>query len=118
MDRIRVVMYRDQTVLLVDCTNCSAEEVSRMCDLVPPVVTSEPLGSVRLLADFTGVEFSRQAVERLKIATAYNRAHIKRAAWVLSENLPKALYDSIRTFSAREIPVFATREEAMNYLVS
>jgi hypothetical protein len=37
---------------------------------------------------------------------------------VLTENLPKALYDSIRSFSAREFPVFTTRDEAMDYLVS
>jgi len=28
------------------------------------------------------------------------------------------LYDSIRSFSAREFPVFATREQALEYLVS
>ena len=39
-------------------------------------------------------------------------------AWVVTENLPKAFYDSIRSFSARQIPTFATREEAMEYLVS
>ena len=48
----------------------------------------------------------------------FDRAHIKRAAWVLSENLSKTLYDSVRSFSAREFPVFATREEALDYLVS
>ena len=37
---------------------------------------------------------------------------------MLTENLPKAFYDSIRTFSARQIPTFATREEAMEYLAS
>jgi len=37
---------------------------------------------------------------------------------VLTENLPKALYDSIRSFSAREIPVFDSRDKALDYLVS
>jgi len=37
---------------------------------------------------------------------------------VLTENLPKAMYDSVRSFSAREIPTFASREEALEYLVS
>ena len=46
------------------------------------------------------------------------QTHLKRSAWVLTENLPKASYDSIRSFSARQIPTFATREEAMEYLVS
>jgi hypothetical protein len=81
-------------------------------------VTKEPPDSVLAVADFSGAEFSREAVEHIKIATAFDRGHVKRAAWVLTENLPKTLYDSIRSFSAREFPVFASREEALDYLVS
>lgn len=118
MDRIRFVTHRERRILLLDLTNCNGEEVAEIADRVPSIVTQEPVGSVLLLADFSGAEFTREAVEHLKIATAFDRAHIDRAAWVLTENLPQALYDSIRSFSAREIPVFATREEALDYLVS
>jgi len=118
MDRIRFVMHRNQRILLLDFTGCTAEEVGALSDRVPETVSREPLGSVLLVADFSGSEFSRTAVERIKIATALDRPHIKRSAWVLTANLPKALYDSIRSFSVREFPIFATREEAMDYLVS
>jgi hypothetical protein len=73
---------------------------------------------VLVVADFSGAEFDREAVEHIKIATAFDRAHVKRAAWVLTENLPKVLYDSVRQFSAREFTVFGTREEALDYVVS
>jgi hypothetical protein len=73
---------------------------------------------VLVVADFTGAEFSREAVEHIKVAVAFDRAHVKRAAWVLTENLPKTLFDSIRSFSARDFPVFGTRQEALDYLVS
>ena len=76
------------------------------------------MGSLLVVADFGGAEFSREVVERMKIAAALDRPHVKRSAWVGMENLPKALYDSIRSFSARELPVFATRDEAMDYVVS
>ncbi len=117
MDRIGFVTHGGQKILLVDFTECSAQEVAALADGVPEVVTREPPRSLLLVADFSDAEFTREAVERLKIATALDRPHIKRAAWVLTENLPKALYESIRTFSAREFPVFATREEAMDYVV-
>ena len=118
MDRIRFVTHRDQRILLLDFTGCSAQEVAAIADRAPEIVTREPLASLLTLADFAGAEFSREAVERIKVATALDRPHVKRSAFVLSENLPKALYDSIRTFSAREFYVFATREEALDYLVS
>lgn len=118
MDRVRFVTHRDQRILLADFTGCSAEEVATTADLVQGTVTGEPLGSVLLLADFSGAEFTRNAVERIKVAAAFDRPHIRRAAWVHTETLPKALFDSIRSFSAREFPTFATQEEAMDYLVS
>ena len=118
MDRIRFITHQDHRILLVDCSNCTAAEIATISDLLPEFVTREPLGSVLLLGDFTGAQFSREAVEHVKVAAVFDRPHLKRSAWVLTENLPKAFYDSIRRFSAREIPAFATRAEAMEYLVS
>ena len=118
MDRIRFITHRGQRVLLFDVTDCAPDEMAVLADRIPDVVTQEPLGSVLLLADYSKARFTRESVEHVKIAAVFDRPHLKRAAWVLTENLPKALYDSIRTFSAREIPVFATREEALEYLVS
>ena len=118
MDRIRFITHREQRILLVDCSHCMAGEVATIADLLPDFVTREPLGSVLVLADFSGAQFSREAVEHVKIAAVFDRPHLKRSAWVLTENLPKAFYDSIQNFSVRQIPTFTTREEAMEYLVS
>jgi hypothetical protein len=117
MERLRFVTHRDQRVLLLDFTNCTPDEISATSDQAPAVVTNEPAGSVLVVADFSGAEFDREAVEHIKVATAFDRAHVKRAAWVLTENLPKVLYDSVRQFSARDFPVFNTREEALDYVV-
>ena len=118
MERIRFVSHRDQRVLLLDFTNCSAEDVATIAEHVPGRVKSEPLGSVLVVADFTGAEFNRDAVEEIKISTAVDRPHIKRAAWVLTDNLPKTLYESICNFSGRDFAVFHSRQEALDYVVS
>jgi hypothetical protein len=118
MDRIAFLTYREQKILLVDCTDCTAKEVAELADRLPEIVTREPQGSVLLLADFSRSAFSRETVEHVKVAAAFDQPHLKRSAWVLTDNLPKALFDSIRTFSARQIPIFATREQALDYLVS
>ncbi len=118
LERIRYIEYAGKRVLLVDASGCTADQLLEYTRLVPQHVTKQPDHSVLLLGDFTGAQFTKETIERLKVATVFDRPHIAKSAWVLSENLHKVLLESIRTFSAREIAVFSTREEALDYLVS
>ncbi|HUO26643.1 MAG TPA: hypothetical protein VMU61_13335 [Candidatus Aquilonibacter sp.] len=116
-DRIRFVEHKGKQILLADLSHCNAKDVEKLALLVPSYVTSEPRGSVLLLADFTGAEFDRIAVERLKESAVFDRPHVKRSAWVGIESLPKIFFEHIKNFSRRELPTFKTREEAMDWLV-
>jgi len=117
-DRIHFIEHRGKQILLADLSHCTAREVEKLALLVPSYVTSEPRGSVLLLADFTGAEFDRIAIERLKESAVFDRPHLKRSAWVGVEKLPKVFFEHIKNFSQRELPAFKTREEAMEWLVS
>ena len=116
-DRIRFIQHQGKQILLVDISHCTPREVEKIALLVPSYVTSEPRGSVLLLADFTGAEFDRIAVERLKEAAVFDRPHLKRSAWVGIEKLPAIFFEHIKNFSQRDLPTFKTREEAMDWLV-
>jgi hypothetical protein len=118
MERIRFIDHEGHKILLVDLTGCSANQVADLADEVPEHVTAQPAGAVLLLADFTDSKFTREAVERLKVAAAKDRLHIKRSAWVFNGNLPKPLHDAVQTFSSRDIPRFESRDAALSYLVT
>jgi len=117
-DRIRYITHRGQRILLVDYTGCTVAQFATICDLVPSYVTPEPENSVLLLADFSDAQIDREALEHLKLATVFDRPHLKRSAWVITPSFPKAFYENIREFSVRELPTFQTREQAMHYLVA
>jgi len=117
-ERIRYMTYKGRQVLLVDVTNCTAAEMIELALLVPAHLAAEPHGSILLLADFTGSKFDKTAFESLKQAVVLDRPHIKRSAWVGVEALPKVFYDNLRHFSRRDLPVFSTREKALEYLIS
>ena len=117
-ERIRFIDHRGQQVLFVDITNCTTAEMIELGRMVPGYVSSEPRGSVLLLADFTGSKFDKSALETLKQATVFDRPHIKRSAWVGVESMPKVFYDNLKAFSQRDLPAFKTREEALDWLVS
>lgn len=117
-ERIRFITHKGQRILLIDLSNCSADEVAAGARLVPTYTASEPRGSLLLLADFNDAKFDKAALTALKEATAYDQPHLKRSAWVGVESLPKVFYDNIRAFSRRQIPTFKTREEALEYLIT
>jgi stage II sporulation SpoAA-like protein len=116
-NRIRFISHADKQILLIDLSNLPAAEVKRISELVPKFVTAHPKGSVLLLADFTGAEFDRETFATMKRAAVFDRPHIKKSAWVGTENLPKIFYEHLKVFSQRELPTFNTREEALDWLV-
>ena len=116
-DRIRFISHNGKKILLVDGSNSSAEQLEELAALVPSRVTAEPRGTVLLLADFTGAKFDKKSVERIKPSLVFDRPHLKRSAWVVTESLPKVFYEHLKSFSQRELPTFKTREEALAWLV-
>src|SRR5579864_2435128 len=116
MERIRFIVHKGRRVLLLDFRKCTPEEVIALSAQVRQVMAQEPKDSILALADFSGAQFSRDAVTRMKEVAAVDRPFVHRAAWVGTENLPKVFYDAIRTFSVREFPLFKTREAALDYL--
>ena len=118
MERIRFIEHRGRRVLFIDLTDCTPEEMAVIADNVPPYVRNELPGSVLLLADFTGSKMTREAIERVKVAAVFNRPHLKRSAWVGTTPASNPLRVAVETFSVREIPSFATREEALEFLVA
>jgi hypothetical protein len=115
--RIRFISHQGKRILLADVSHCSAAELEELAGLVPEYVTSEPKGSVLLLADFTGTEFDHDSAMRLKESAVFDRPHLKRSAWVGVDSMPRVFYQNIKSFSQRDLPTFKTREEAMDWLV-
>ena len=117
MDRVRFITHQGKQILLTDLTNCAAEEVIELLTEVQRIVTVQPRKSVLTLGDFTGAEFSRAAVTRMKEVAVFDRPYVKRAAFVGAESLPEVFYEALKTFSQREFRKFKTREEAMDWLI-
>jgi hypothetical protein len=116
-DRIRFIIHKGKKILLADATNLSADELVQLSPLALSRITAEPRGSVLLLADFSGSKVDKKSLEALKPALVLDRPYLKRSAWVGTENLPKVFYEHLKSFSQRELPLFKTREEALDWLV-
>lgn len=117
MERVRFIEFRGARILLIDCSQCGPTELGAIFQEVQQMVTSQPPRSALTLADFTDTEFDKKSVDHIKIVATYDRAHVKRSAIVGAETLPDVYYRNLVPFSAREFPLFKTREEALDWLV-
>ena len=117
-DRIRFITHEGQSVLLVDMSQCSPQELGQIASLVPEYATEQPLGSLLLLADFTGATFDKNCVEKLKVAMVLDKPRLKKAAWVGTSTLPKVYLENMQMFAQRQVTTFESRDEALNWLVT
>jgi hypothetical protein len=117
-ERISFVTHQGKTIMLIDFSGCTAKEMMPLLDQVQHAVARHDRNSLLTLADVTDAHLDRNVAMRIKEVLVLDRPYVKRAAWVGSESLPKVYLDNFKSFSQRDIPPFATREEAMDWLVS
>ena len=82
MERVRFIEYLGTQILLIDCSQCGPQELSRVFNEAQQVITSQPPHSLLTLADFSDAEFDKRAADHMKVVATYDRAFVKRSAIV------------------------------------
>jgi hypothetical protein len=116
-ERLQFVRHKGQAIYLIDFSHCSAKEMLLLLDMIRADIARHERGSMLTLADFTGAEVDKNVATRIKEVLVLDRPYVKRGAFVGTEDLPHVFYEHFKNFSQRELPTFATREEAMEWLV-
>ena len=117
-ERIRSIDHQGKKILLVDFSNCSANEVEEIARAAPDDITVQPRNSVLVLTDFTGAAFDRDALQAMKETAVFDKPFVKKSALIGTESLPRDFYEDMTRFSRRELPIFKTREEALAWLAA
>ncbi len=115
--RLRFIKHKGHAVYTIDYTNCTAKEMLLLLDQIRADVARHPPKSMLIFADFTGAEVDKNVATRMKEVLVLDKPYVKRAAWIGTEGLPKVFYEHFKNFSQRELPIFKTREEALEWLV-
>jgi hypothetical protein len=116
-ERLRFIKHKGHAIYLIDFKNCKAKELLLLLEQVRADIARHEPGSVLTLAEFAGAEIDRNVATRVKEVLVLDRPYVKRSAWVGTESLPHVFYEHFKNFSQRELPLFKTREEAMDWLV-
>jgi hypothetical protein len=117
-ERLRFIKHKGHAIYNIDFTHCTAKEILLLLDQIRADIARHEPGSVLVLADFTGAQIDKNVATRLKEVLVLDRPYVKRSAWVGTESLPHIFLEHFKNFSQRDFPVFKTREEAMEWLVT
>src|SRR5262245_1911765 len=117
-DRIRFIQHQNKTVMFIDLSHASKQDLLVLLGWVKTVVAEQPRDSVLVLADFSGSNIDKDVATRMKEVLVFDRPYVKKAAWVGTEDLPNVFYENFKTFSRRDFPVFKTQDEALQWLVA
>jgi hypothetical protein len=117
-ERIRFIDHHGIRILLVDLSNCSADEVEEIVRRVPDYITVQPHGSVLVLTDFSGAAFDRDALRAMKETAVFDKPFVKKSALIGTEDLPASFYDELKSYSRRDLLIFTAREEALDWLAT
>ena len=116
--RLNFVKHEGQAIFVIDFSNASEKDMRFLLDQVRAMIARHEPGSVLALADFTGAHIDKAVATKIQEVLVRDRPYVKRSAWVGTESLPRVFYEHFKSFSQRELPIFKTREEAMEYLVA
>jgi hypothetical protein len=115
-DHIGFISHQGKQILLIDLSNCSADEVGKIFRAVPEFVTTRARGSVLILSDFTGASLDSEAVRIIKETAVFDKTYVKKSAWTGTKNFPQAFAEDVSSFSRREFSIFETRKDALAWL--
>jgi hypothetical protein len=116
-ERIRSIYERGKEILLVDVSNCPPSEVDAVAQMIPSHVCMRVRGSVLLLVDFSGASVDAEAIRTMKESAVFDKPYIKKSAWIGAEDFPPELYAEITSYARRDMPIFDSRKQALDWLV-
>ena len=117
-ERLRFVKHKGVAIFLIDFSECTTDKVLMLLEHVRAQIARHDKDSLLTLADFTGAQVDKNVATRIKEVLTLDRPFVKRSALVGADSIPHVFYQNFKSFSRREIPAFATREEAMDWLVA
>jgi hypothetical protein len=116
-ERVKFIEYLGKRVLFINYAECDIATLKAVAEEGHRVIAKELPNSVLTLNDVSRTSFDIESVAVLKSKVAANAPYVRRAAVFGITGLQRLIYEAVQRFTQRSIPVFDSREEALNWLV-
>jgi len=117
MERVRLLEHKGRSVVLLDASHCPAAEAGQVFVSGRRLLATMPPKSALTLTDVTGAMFDDASTREAQTNATANVPYVKAAAVVGVAGLKKIVYTAIIRVTGREVKLFDTREQALEWLV-
>ena len=119
MPKAEFILYKGVQILNLDLIGSKdmAQNIAAF-QLAKKLAMKEPLKSVRLLTDVTGAHYDSEGVGVIKEFSKATTPHNKASAVVGVEGIKRIIVQSLIKLTGRDIRLFNTREEALEWLAA
>ncbi len=120
MERTHIIQHRGTAIVLLDYTGLKAEsETLAEIEKSKKFIASQlkPDGTALTLTDGTDATYTPKVLEALKQLAAHDKPYVKAGAAVSNSRLVRVVIAAVAVFTGRHIPVFPTRDAALEWLL-
>ncbi len=120
MERTRFVEHGGQRIVLLDYTDLTVEaETLRAIEQSRRFIAGQRAdASLLTCTDASGAHYTARVMEAVKALAAHNKPYVKAGATVSNSRMTRVVIAAVAVFTGRTLPVFATRQEALDWLVA
>jgi len=120
MERTQIIQHRGTPIVLLDYTGLKVEadtlaEIEKSKQFIARHL--KPDGSHLIVTDGTDATYTPRVLEGLKHLAAHDKPYVKAGAAVSNSRLVRVVIAAVAVFTGRHIPVFSTRNEALEWLM-
>jgi hypothetical protein len=117
-ERVTFLQHGGKQVLLIDFSNVSAKDVSKIIADARPIIRQSELHSLLTLSDMTNVPVGDVSVGDLVTFVRDNKPYVKASAITGVSSLAKAILATTCLLTGRQIMSFESRQQALDWLIT
>ena len=119
MDRVSIIEHRGKQIVFLDFSGIRnpAEGPGIIEGVKAWFAQQPPTQQLRTLTDVTGSHYDARTLEALKGLAAHNKPYVGVAAAVVQTALHRVAMNVAAMFARRKFTAFASREQALDWLV-
>jgi len=114
--RVRFIEHQGKRILFINYSHCDVAMLKAVAEEGHRVIAQQPPNTVLTLNDVTGTTFDKESVAVLQAKVAANAPYVRKAAVIGISGLQRLIYEGVKAFTRRRLPLFESRREAMAWL--